>query len=218
MTDKISNVVDDLRGQLAAIEGRQVELVAERDEISYAAIVDRKPEAVKRLAALNGELANIATQTASLTAALREAAKRESQARDQELAAKRREDARKAGVEMAEAEKLAVKFDEALQVVGETSVAFEAAMIRIRQLTGSSPAYDSVRVFMFRAVRSALHRTPVHIDAISPAEQTTLSEASASWSRSIRNWIAGVLENKTQAAKAAEEESHGYETAKTRHQ
>jgi hypothetical protein len=46
----------------------------------------------------------------------------------------------------------------------------------------SSPSYDSVRVFMFRAVRSALNRSSVHVDVIAPSEMTTLTGASQSWS------------------------------------
>jgi hypothetical protein len=195
------SVTDDLRSRLAAIEGHQTELLAERDEISYLALVDRDKKAVDRLNAINGEIERLKTQASSIEPALREATKRESAAREEAAAEKRRSDARQADVVLAEAEKIALKFDEALKAVSEHAIAFETAMINVRQLTGTSPRYDAIRVFMFRAVRSALHRTPVHIDAISVAEQTTLSAASTSWSRSIRGWIAGVINNN--AAKAA---------------
>jgi hypothetical protein len=59
---KKPSITDDLRSQLGALEGRQNELLAERDEISYLALVDRNKKAIERLANVNTELANITTQ------------------------------------------------------------------------------------------------------------------------------------------------------------
>jgi hypothetical protein len=42
-------MTSDLRGQIAAIEGRQLELTAERDdELAYEAIVTRDKKAIAR--------------------------------------------------------------------------------------------------------------------------------------------------------------------------
>jgi hypothetical protein len=201
MTKKPS-IADQLRSELAINDGHQTELRAERDELSYLALVDRRPQAIQRLAAINEEIGNLTTQAQTIEPALKEALRREGVAREQAAVEKRRDDARKADTALTEAEEIAKKFDEALLAVRANAVAFEAAMIKVRQLTGTSPRYDAIRVFMFRAVRTALFQTPVHVDSIAPAERTTLSEASASWSRSIRGWLASVLD-KTTAKRAA---------------
>jgi len=96
MNQNTTDFVAGLRNQIAALKGHEIELEAERDEISCSALVDRKPEAAKRLKAVNEELANVQAQIASSTAALREASKREVAAQEETRAERRREDARKA--------------------------------------------------------------------------------------------------------------------------
>jgi hypothetical protein len=49
-------VTADLRSQLGSLEGRQVELIAERDEISYSALVEKEKTAAQRLAQINQEI------------------------------------------------------------------------------------------------------------------------------------------------------------------
>ena len=43
---KPKSITDDLRSQLGALEGRAVELLSERDEFSYSALVDRDTKAI----------------------------------------------------------------------------------------------------------------------------------------------------------------------------
>jgi hypothetical protein len=197
MTTK--TVTDTLRSNLASIEGRQTELLAERDELSYLALVDRQPAAIKRLAAINEEIENLKTQAGSIEPALREAVRRETQAAEEARAEKRRDDARQADAILDDAEKLALAFDDSLRTVRETAVAFEAAMIKVRRLTGASPQHDAVRVFMFRAVRTAFHQSPIHVDAIAPSERTELALFQGLGENSPV-WIANTVNNKAREA------------------
>jgi hypothetical protein len=133
-------------------------------------------------------------------AALREAARRETQAAEADRAAKRCADLTLADAALDDAERLAQDFDDALLAVRNASIAFEMKMMQVRRLTGTSPQHDAVRVFMFRAVRSALHQSPVHIDAISPSERTELMPIFRSWAQNARTHIANTINN---AAKKA---------------
>jgi hypothetical protein len=198
------SIVDELRGQLAAIEGRQTELIAEREDegLAYQAVVDRKPRAIKRLEEINAEIANLTTQAASLEPALREAVRRENVAGEEAAAEKRREGARQADVVLTEASAIAKKFDEAALTLREHSIAYERKMIELRRLTGISPNYETVRIHMFRTLKSAVHRSPIHAGPVAPDEVTEMSKIAESWSASVRNWIASVLD-KTTAKRAA---------------
>lgn len=201
MMKSISATIDDLRSKLGAAEHRQVELNSEILEISYVAHTG-DGRAKKRLDEITIELGHLTTEVSSLTAALAEAARRELQQRDQEMAAKRRDDASKADAALAEAAVLAEKFDAALVTLRDTAVAFELKMGEARRLAGNSgvPAYDVIRIFMFRTLRTALHRTPLHVDAIAPLEQTTLRAAFTAWSRSAAAWLKRIADPVREAA------------------
>ena len=200
---KTNNVADDLRAQLVDIEGRQVELLAERDEISYSAIVTRDKRAIERLTALNAELGNLQNQSASLEAALREATKRENAAAEAAAAEVRRRNAREADVLCSEAEAIAEKLDAAFAAVRLHAQEFEDVMGAIRRKAGVGPQFDHIRVFLARALRTATVRSPLHIESISPVDQTTVSQASASWLGNIRVHIVRTLNAKPAAKEAA---------------
>ena len=68
--------ISELRGKIAAVEDRQITLIAERDEISYDAVVERNSKAIKRLAEINAEIGNLTSEVATLNAALNEAGRR----------------------------------------------------------------------------------------------------------------------------------------------
>jgi hypothetical protein len=196
-----TSVTDDLRARLGACENRQQELFAERSEIAFAAMVEKQKAAVQRLEAINNELSALTNERSVLESALVEATRRETAAEDAARAEKRRSDLRTADALLDDAEKIAQEFDDALRTVREAAVAFEAKMIQVRRLTGTSPQHDAIRVFLFRAIRTALHQSPVHIDAIAPSERTALMPVFQSWAKSARVLIANTL--KTAAKEAA---------------
>ncbi len=203
MTKSISATIDELRGKLGAAEHRQVELNAEILEISWAAH-SGNVKAKSRLDEITTELAHLAAEVTSITAALAEGARRQLAEQDAARKDRRRSDAAKAEVVLKEAEKIAERLDGALQVLRVESVAFEKAMIEVRQLSGGAgPRFDAARVFLVRALRSAVHRGPMHLDAVAPGEITTVQQVASAWSRQIRGTISAVLNNKTAAKEAA---------------
>jgi hypothetical protein len=197
---KPTSITDDLRGQLAALEGRTVELLSERDEISYNAFVDREPKAIKKLEAINGELNNIANQVASLESALKEATKREQAADDADRAKRRKADAEQAGVAMAEAERLAELMDGAMRDLQKHAVDFQQKMADVRRLSGSGPQHDGMRALLSRAIKSGLMALPQYADVLQPHERSSVAEIAAAWATQVRNRISTIIET---AAKAA---------------
>ena len=202
MTTKKS-VTDDLRAQLVDIEGRQAELFAERDEHSFAAVVERQPAAIKKLEAINSELDALKHKTATLQAALREATKREIAAREEEAAEARRQNAREAEALCVDAEAIAEKLDAAFAALRQHAQEFEDVMGAIRRKASVGPQFDHIRVFLARALRTATVRSPLHIESISPVDQTTVAAAAASWLENIRGHIGRTLNIKLAAKKAA---------------
>lgn len=202
MTQKInSNIADDLRNQIVALEGHQLELVAERDELSFAALVDRNPVAIKKLAAVNGELANVQAQTASLAAALREASKREIAAQAEANAERRREDARLAADILVEVEALADTLTAEMQSLRTNAIAIEAKLSEIRRLGVAAPSSEAVRVNLGRALKTALMGSSLQLEHLAPNQRITVADIVGPWSRSITNSINTAVGSKP--AKAA---------------
>jgi hypothetical protein len=193
---KPKSITDDLRGQLGALEGRQVELLAERDEVSYSALVDRDPKAIKKLAAVNEELSNIANQSASVGAALNEAAKREAAAEDADRARRKRADAEKAKGMLGELEQLGLEFDTNVLATIKAATAIRAKVSELRQLTGAGPSVDSMQMNLKRALATATMGGPLHTVHLAPADRVTISQVIGPWLHSFRNWINVVLGDK----------------------
>jgi seryl-tRNA synthetase len=202
-TTKKTNVADDLRMQLSDIEDHQAALITERDEISYLALVDRDKKSIERLNSINDELRNLTARAETVQAALKEAVRREGIAREEAAAEVRRQNAKEAEALCASAEAIAEKFDADLAALAQHAKDYETTMTAIRRLTGVGPQFDHIRVFLVRALRTATVRTPLHIESISIVDQTTVSQASASWLGNIRGHIARTLNAKPAAKEAA---------------
>jgi hypothetical protein len=200
MTKSITQTIDDLRGKLAASNGLQSELNAEIQEVSFLAHTgDAKSQ--KRLDEIRTALAKVDIEIRSLTAALATAANMQVAEQDAALAELQRANARKAEIILTEAESIASKMDDALMAVRDLAISYETKMLEARKLVGHGPNYEIIRIFLIRALRTALHRGPLHIVAIAPGERTTVQQASQHWVTSIRNLIAAL--NKPATKKAA---------------
>jgi hypothetical protein len=200
MTKTLSATIDDLRGRLAAIEGQQVELLAERDEISFAAVVDREKKAVQRLVEINTALSQMTSDASTVVAALADASRREMQQRDQEMATRRRNDAEQAETHLAKAEDLAQKLDQAMAKLKGAAVDFEKTMADVRRLSGAGPQHTAMRVHLARAISSGLMGLPQYPDILAPGDRHLVAEITQAWATQVRNKIAAVIET---AAKAA---------------
>jgi hypothetical protein len=201
MTKSITQTIDDLRGKLAASQGLQSELNAEIQEVSFLAHTgDIKSQ--KRLDEIRTALSKVDIEIRSLTAALATAANMQVAEQDAARAELQRANASQAEGMIAEAELIAQALDKALLEVRDNAVAYEAKMVAVRRLIGYGPNYEIIRIFLVRALQTALHRGPLHIISIAPGERTTAQQASNHWAASIRNMIASTLQ-KTAAKKAA---------------
>jgi hypothetical protein len=199
-----SNPIDDLRAERGDIAARISELIAERDTgVAYLAHVDKDAKAIARLAEINNEIESLKTRDASLEPALAEALRREKIAREEAEAEARRQNAREAEALCADAEAIAEKLDAAFAAVRQHAQEFEDVMGAIRRKAGVGPQFDHIRVFLARALRTATVRSPLHIESISPVDQTTVSQAAASWLGNIRVHIGRTLSAKTAAKEAA---------------
>jgi hypothetical protein len=203
MQNQNTDIATDLRNQIAALEGHQIELVAERDELSYAALVDRKPDAIKRLTAVNGELANITAQTASLTAALREAGKREVAAMEEARASIRHENARAAGDLLTEIEVTAGAITQAMEDLKAHSITLRDQFAEIRRLTGVGPTNEALRVHLTRTLKVATMGSLMQIEHLAPDQRSSFADTAAAWIKSVSNWISQATGEKSAAKKAA---------------
>jgi hypothetical protein len=131
------NTTTDLRNQIAEIENKRIALEAERDDVSFAALVERDPDAIKRAADIGDELAQLGHQEAMLNAALRTAIKREAEAAAAESADRKRADLEKALAMLPQVEAMSAQIDDAMKVLRDTTVAFEEKWATIKQLSGA---------------------------------------------------------------------------------
>ena len=201
MTKSISQTINDLRAELVDIEGRQVELLAERDEISYSALVERDKNAIARLAALNAELSNLKNQSASLESALREATKREVAAAEAERAEKRKANAAAAADALLHAEDTAALLTQAMADIRSHAVTLQTKFAEIRRLTGIGPTDQMIRIHLARSLKAATMGSPIQLEHLAPSERVPVDASIGPWAKSIRNWINTAIG--TQPAKAA---------------
>jgi hypothetical protein len=196
-----TSITDDLRAQLVDIDGRQTELIAERDEHSFAAVVERQPAAIKKLEAINSELDNLKHRTASLEAALREATKREVAAAEAERAGKRKANAAAAADVLLHAEDTAALLTKAMADLRSHSLELQRQFAEIRGLIGVGATDQQLRIFLTRCVKTATMNTPMHLEHLAPNERTDVNAVVAPWVTSVRNWINAAVGEKP--AKAA---------------
>jgi hypothetical protein len=198
MTQKITQ---DLRAQLVDIEGRQAELIANRDLHSYAAVVDREPKAIKKLAEINSELDNLKHRAASLEAALREATKREVAAAEAERAEKRKANAAAAADALLHAEDTAALLTKTMADLRSHAITLQTKFAEIRRLTGIGPTDQMIRIHLARSLKAATMGSPIQLEHLAPSERVPVDASIGPWAKSIRNWINAAIG--TQPAKAA---------------
>jgi hypothetical protein len=152
------SITEDLRAQLSSLDGRRAELLSERDELSYLALIDKEPKAIKRLTAINEEIRNLTFQIETNEAALKEAIRRETVARDEAAAEARRQNAREAEMLCIQAESIAEGMDAAFaMLVGraqeyETMSSPTTVWCRARQLPVCSWSVRSIESLNVRAI------------------------------------------------------------------
>ena len=201
MTTKAkTSVTDDIRAQLSSLNGHKAELLSERDELSYLALIDKEPKAIARLAALNEEIRNLIIQIETNEAALKEATKRENAAAEAERAEKRRANVAAAAEVLLRAEDTAALLTKAMDDMRSHSLELQRQFAEIRGLIGVGATDQQVHVFLTRCVKTALMGTPAQIEHLAPNERTDVNAVVAPWAASIRNFMNTAVGEKAKAA------------------
>jgi DNA repair exonuclease SbcCD ATPase subunit len=183
---------DELRAKIGEIEGRKVELTAERDEHAYAAHVERNAKAQKRLTEISAELLHLEHEKASLQAALAEAGRRAEAATAAEAAETERKRAEKAEPILSRLEARGAKLDAALKSYVENFNGLNADIEELTRLGIPVPTRNLVAVNLRNA-----HDAGMSIDKISrpvqPVKRRTFNELTRGWSLPGMNWVKSKL-------------------------
>ena len=138
-----STTITDLLSKIDALEGTTIELTAERDELAFAAHVERNAKAVKRLAEISTELDHLGNEKATLEAAIAEAGRRAAAVSAAEMAEAERLRAKEA---LPIAERLAglgAKADAAAKEYASCLVQIDAAIDELAKLGAPVPKPQS---------------------------------------------------------------------------
>jgi hypothetical protein len=190
-TEEGKSMIDiaGLQKQINETELKEAALFAERSQISFEAVVERRRPAIARLAEVNGEIAALRDQGAALAAAMAEAKKREAAAAHAAAAEAERERARKAApIAQRLAERGAV-IDAASRAYNENVEGIREDVALLARLGVPVPSHDLVRVNLNRAhdtATAALDKTR----PMSPAQRTGFDRLSKSWAAPAQSWIA----------------------------
>lgn len=195
-----NTTIADLKGRIAAIEGREIELTAERDELAYAAHIERNGKAVKRLAEIGTELQHLADETASLNAAIAEAGRRAAAADTADRDAAEREKAEKALVLLDSFAKrgaaLDAKFDEAIAEFNAMSKEF-----RELEALGYPPTtFALVASNMKLALKTKLMNTGLIVEHLAPHMRRNFLTALEGWTAHTRGRATARLNQKAATA------------------
>jgi hypothetical protein len=186
---------NDLRGQIAEIEEKQIKLTAERAEIAFAAVVEKDKKSATRVAEINEELTRLTNEAATIAAALKTALAREREADASEQARRKRADLEQAGAMLTEVEQLALQIDAAMKALHEATTAFERAWAKIRALSGAGPHKTAITVHLGRTFRVGLRGLPgIVADMVPPNERHTAADLNTGWSQQVRNLAAREIE------------------------
>jgi hypothetical protein len=184
-----TTITNGLRNQIAEIENKRVLLEAERDDVSYEALVVRDKKAIERAAEIGTELAKLDHEDAMLKAALSTATRREAEAAASERASQKRADLERAESLLPKVAEMAAQMDEAMKTLREASASFEAHWSEIKRLSGAGPVGGAIKVHLDRAYRSTLRGLPLQLEMVPPNERHTVSELATGWSAQVRNVV-----------------------------
>jgi chromosome segregation ATPase len=192
----------ELRNRIDAIESQKLILTSQRDDISFAALVDRDSKAIAEAAELNAKLAALTTEESMLNAALKTALRLEAEAKAAEATKQKQADLQEAEALLPEVEQLARQIDEAMKILQDATVAFQDKWAQLKRLSGAGPTVVATKVHIERALRTGLRGLPgLMVDLVSPTQRCSASSLNAAWSLQVRNVAAKVEPVKAEAPK-----------------
>jgi hypothetical protein len=192
-------VTNDLRNQIAEIENKRMLLTAERDDVSYDALVTRDKESIKRAADIGTELAKLDHEEAMLKAALSTSTRREAEAKVSKAASQKRADLEKAESLLPRVAEMAARLDDAMKTLREVGSEFERTWATIKNLSGSGPTWQAAKVHLERALRTGLRGLPLRVAMVPPNERHSVAELAEGWSTQVKN----MAQNRPASAEAS---------------
>jgi hypothetical protein len=195
----------DLQARIDNAATAEIMLTAERDDVSFSALVLKEAGAIKRLVAINEEMHRVAAESASLKAALSEAGRRADAVRADELAAAQRERAAKALPIAKGLAERGAKMDTAIAENCTEFAGLQSDIAELARLGVPMPSRELVMVNLRNANDAAL----MFLDPsykmsrpVPPNRRHGFAGLAAGWTQPALSWISGKL-NKTAAKSAA---------------
>jgi len=179
-----------LQGKLGEIEERQHILVAEREELSYSALVDGDAKAKKRLDQIGHDLALIDHEAQAIKCAAVEAGRRAEAAEDAARQGYERDRARRALDLIANVPALAASMDRAAVTLFTGFAELRAVFIELNSLGCARPTVMAIDVACKRALAAASTGTRLEIERLAPSERKSFAESTAPWIEGITAWAA----------------------------
>jgi hypothetical protein len=194
----------ELRNKIDAIESQKLILTSTRDDIAFAALVDREPTAIKQAAEINAKITELMTEESMLNAALKVAVKREAEAKAAQSDAQERDNAAKALALLDSFAKRGAALDAAFNAAIAEYTGLSEEFRQLERLGYGPTTYPLVKVTMKTALLTKLMGTDLVVEHLAPHARKTFEGAIESWSSNVRGKAQARLNrNKSKAATAA---------------
>jgi hypothetical protein len=185
--EKVAADLEDRRRQLLE---RKIEIDDERRRLSYLAVAEKNPAAVKALAALAVEANKHTHELESLLAAAAEADQRLAAARAAEAQAADRDNALALRAALREFVEAGESLSEALEAISDEGKAVFDAAKKMRELGCQFPTSAQIQVLGLAAVQTALMSSPwaKAFPFLAPRDRK-------SWGVLVREWASRIEAN-----------------------
>jgi hypothetical protein len=194
----------ELRNRIDVIESKKIILASQRDDVAFAALVDREPGAVKQAAEINAKIAELMTEESMLNAALKVAVKRENEVKAAQSDAAERDNAAKALDLLESFAKRGAALDAAFGAAIAEYIGLSEEFRQLERLGYGPTTYPLVKVTMRTALLTKLMGTDLMVEHLAPHARKTFEGAIESWSSNVRGKAQARLNrNKSKAATEA---------------
>jgi hypothetical protein len=202
---KAEATIAKLEDARRALIQKAIELAEERNRIAFGAHVEGDAKSRKRLDAINAELATMASEQASVEAALIEATARCNVARAGEALAADRTDALRLREKLAKFRELGMVLDDCFADFKSAAIEMKAVLDEIHNLGQAAPTAQSFKVNCDLAFKTAVQGTPFwsqDFPALGHGQKKTFKSLVDAWSGNIEANIAARLGEKKKDAAA----------------
>jgi hypothetical protein len=192
----------ELQAELDTAQTAEVTLTAERDELSFPALVMKDKTAIERLAAVNTELQGLTARTASIRAAIAETDRRIAENTKAELSAAQQQRAQTAWPIAEALVERGRKMDQALRAYLNERVALEADLAQLARLGAPAPSRDLVSINLRNGHDAAFSMLDRHSRPVAPNYRRSFEQLAEGWSLPARKWLAAKLHKPSPVSEA----------------